>query len=238
MCEVISETLHYPLKGLYVDAVRKVNRIDVGRLIAVSIFTFFMTLNILLVSKAFRTLLPINMIKAVGLIYHLLVVCFYVLIILLYFLRGSATSTSRSFVTNAIALLTTFSPFALSLLSGPELSRPEIVLLADFIIVSGMILSIYSLGSLGRNFSIIPQARKLVQRGPYKLIRHPLYLGELVGLFGIVLAGLTILKMLAFFLIVGCQIYRAIREERLLSNVFMEYKEYCSKTARFIPGIF
>lgn len=218
--------------------VRNANRIDVGRLIAVSIFTFFMTLNIFVVYCDLRVLPPINIIKTLGLIHHLLVVCFYALIILLYFLRGSASSTSRSFVTNTIAVLTTFSPSALSLLSRPELSRPEIVLLADFMIVLGMILSIYSLASLGRNFSIIPQARKLVQSGPYKFIRHPIYLGELIGLLGVVLIGLTIPKITAFFLIVGCQIYRAVQEERLLSNVFLEYKEYCSKTARFIPGIF
>ena len=178
------------------------------------------------------------MINAVGLIYHLLVVCFYALIILLYFLRSTASSTSRSFVTNTIAVLTTFSPSALSLLSRLELSRPETVLLADFMIVLGMILSIYSLASLGRSFSIIPQARKLVKSGPYRLVRHPLYVGELIGLFGVVLVGISISKMAIFFLIVGCQIYRAIQEERLLSNVSLEYKEYCSKTARFIPGIF
>ena len=156
-----------------------INKIDIGRLIAVSIFTFFMTLNILLVHRDISILSPINMTKTLGLIHHLLVVCFYALIILFYFLRSTASSTSRSFVTNTIAVLTTFSPSALSLLSEAELSRPEIVFLADFMIVLGMILSIFSLASLGRSFSIIPQARKLVKSGPYRLVRHPIYVGEL-----------------------------------------------------------
>jgi len=214
------------------------SKIDIGRLIAVSIFAFFMTLNILVVHRDIAILSPISMTKALGLIYHLLVVCFYALIIFFYFLRSSASSTSRSFVTNTIAVLTTFSPSALSLLSRPELSRPEVVLLADLMIVSAMILSIYSLASLGRSFSIIPQTRKLVKGGPYRWVRHPLYVAELIGLLGFILVGVSILKMAAFFLIVGCQIYRAIQEERLLSNVFLEYREYCSRTARFIPGIF
>ncbi len=214
------------------------NKIDIGRLIAVSIFTFFMTLNILFVRRDIGILLPINMTKTLGLIYHLLVVCFYALIILLYFLRSSACSTSRSVLTNAIAVLTTFSPSALALLARPELSRPEIVLLSDSMIVLGMTLSIYSLASLGRNFSIIPQARKLVQGGPYRFVRHPLYLGEIIGLFGVVLVGVSISKMAIFFLIVGCQIYRAFQEEKLLVEAFPDYEKYCSKTARFIPGIF
>ena len=136
-----------------------------------------MTLNILIVYRDISILSPINMTKALGLIHHSLVVFFYVLIILLYFMRNSARSTSRSPFTNTIAVLTTFSPSALSLLSRTELNRPEIVFLADFMIVLGMVLSIYSLTSLGKNFSIIPQARKLVQSGPYRLVRHPLYLG-------------------------------------------------------------
>ncbi len=214
------------------------NKIDIGRLIAVSIFTFFMTLNVLIVHRDISILTPINMTKTLGLIHHLLVVCFYALIILFYFLRSSASSTSRSLLTNTIAVLTTFSPSALSLLSRPESSKPEIVIVADLLILLGMVLSIYSLASLGRSFSIIPQARKLVQSGPYKLMRHPLYFGELIGLFGVVLVGVSILRMAIFFLIVGCQIYRAFQEEKLLGKVFPDYQEYCSKTARFIPGIF
>ena len=219
-------------------AVRNPNKIDMGRLIAVSIFTFFIILNIFVVYKDIGTLFPVNMIKAAALIHHLLVVCFYALIILVYFLRSSASSTSRSFITNAIAVLTTFAPPALSFLSRSELTKPGVFLLADLIIVLGMILSIYSLSSLGRSFSIIPQARKLVQSGPYRLVRHPLYLGELIGLFGIVLAGLTIPKIAVFLLIVTCQVYRAFQEEKLLADVFPEYKEYCLRTARFIPGVF
>jgi Mg2+/Co2+ transporter CorB len=100
-----------------VHAVRNPNKIDMGRLIAVSIFTFFIILNIFVVYKDIGTLFPVNMIKATALIHHLLVVCFYALIILVYFLRSSASSTSRSFITNAIAVLTTFAPPALSYLS-------------------------------------------------------------------------------------------------------------------------
>jgi protein-S-isoprenylcysteine O-methyltransferase Ste14 len=218
--------------------VKNLNKIDIDRLIAVSVFTFFMMLNILVIYRDLRVLSPINMTKALGLVHHLLVVFFYGLIVLFYFLRSSASSTSGSFVVNTIAVLTTFAPSALSLLSRSKLSKPEIVFGADFIIVLGIVLAIYSLGSLGRSFSIVPQARKLVQSGPYRLVRHPLYLGELIGLSGVVLVGHTMQKIAIFFLIVACQIYRALQEEKLLTNIFPEYRGYCLKTARFIPGVF
>jgi protein-S-isoprenylcysteine O-methyltransferase Ste14 len=218
--------------------VKNLNKIDIGRLIALSIFTFFMMLNVLVVYRDLRVLSPINMTKAFELVHHLLIVFFYGLIVILYFLRSSASSSSKSFVANTIAVLTTFAPSALSLLSESKLSKPEIVFGADFIIVLGMVLAIYSLDSLGRSFSIVPQARKLIQNGPYQLVRHPLYVGELIGLSGVVFVGPTIPTITIFFLIVACQIYRALQEEKLLTNIFPEYRDYCLKTARFIPGVF
>jgi protein-S-isoprenylcysteine O-methyltransferase Ste14 len=106
------------------------------------------------------------------------------------------------------------------------------------IIILGMLLSIFALLALGRNVSIIPQARKLVRHGPYRLVRHPLYLGELTSVFGIVAAEVTLSKMMVFLLLIAAQIYRSLWEEKLLVSTFPEYKEYSSKKPRFIPGIF
>lgn len=218
--------------------VMNVRKIDVGRLIVIPISTFLVTLNILTVYKDLRVLFPVDTIKAFTVIYHLLIVCFYALIILLYFLRSQATSTSKSFMTNGIAIMATFIPFTFPFLGKPPSIKPEILVVVNLIIIFGIALSIYALGALGRSFSIIPQARRLVQRGPYRIVRHPIYLSELISVFGVVLAGLTILKVAMFLLFVAFQVYRAFQEEKLLDSVFPEYKQYCSKTARFIPAIF
>ena len=74
--------------------------------------------------------------------------------------------------------------------------------------------------------------------GPYRLMRHPLYLGEIVGALGLVLADVSIPKILVFLLLAVCQVYRSIPEERLLSASFTEYADYASRTARFLPGLF
>ena len=218
-------------------AIGNINKIDVGRLIITPIFAFLMIINILVVYQDLKALLPMSTIKATGLIHHLLMVCFYSLIIFLYFLRSQARSTSRSHVTNLIAIVATFIPFTLPFLGKPALNKVEILLVANVIIIIGIVLSIYALGSLGKSFSIIPQARKLIETGPYRVVRHPLYVGELIGVFGLVLASLTFLKIAIFLLLVVLQVYRAFQEEKLLANVFPEYREYSSKTSRFVPGI-
>ena len=218
--------------------IKNLTKIDIGRLLSIPVFTFFMTIRIYVVFCDIKLLLPLTTIKLLGLIHHLFIVFFYALIILLYFLRGSARLTNRSVVTNIIAVLATFTPFVFPFLGKRELISPIMVIIADIIMIFGMVLSIYSLSVLGRNFSIIPQGRHLVQRGPYKLVRHPLYLGELITVFGIALAGFTTSKLFVYLLLIACQVYRALQEEELLRKMFPEYDEYCSRTVRFIPGIF
>lgn len=100
------------------------------------------------------------------------------------------------------------------------------------------VIAVYALACLGRSISIIPQARRLVRTGPYRFIRHPLYAGELIGVFGVVLAGMSIAALPVYLLLVLMQAYRAKQEERLLGEVFPEYREYSQVTARFVPGIY
>lgn len=209
-----------------------------GRVIAVTIFTLLTWFNLVGFHKKMNFLFPLDTVKTLGLIHHLLIICFYVSVILLYFLRDSASITTGSFGAKIIAILTTCLPFTLPILNSSTLEDPGILFTANFIMILGMSFSIYALITLGRNFSIIPQVRRLVQSGPYKIIRHPLYASEIISTFGILMVRPSILTTAVFFLIILGQIYRAFQEEILLNSIFPEYENYRIKTARFIPYIF
>jgi len=156
--------------------------------------------------------------------------------------RDKASATTRSFPARLIALAATFLPFLIPVLGDPagagHFPRPAILAISNVIILSGMAFAMAALGTLGKSFSIIPQARKLVVRGPYRLVRHPIYIGEITSMLGLTLAGVSIPKILVFLLLVGCQVYRALQEEKLLTTAFPEYADYAAKTARFLPGLF
>jgi protein-S-isoprenylcysteine O-methyltransferase Ste14 len=58
-------------------------------------------------------------------------------------------------------------------------------LVSTALIIIGSGLSVYIVFWLGRSFSLMPEARRLVTAGPYGFIRHPLYVAEEISLIGI-----------------------------------------------------
>jgi protein-S-isoprenylcysteine O-methyltransferase Ste14 len=108
------------------------------------------------------------------------------------------------------------------------------------IMILGIILRQYSIAILGRYFSGTIGTQKgqmVVDKGPYKLVRHPSYTGIVLILTGL---GLTLqsweavlLILLVFGLTFGYRIY--IEEKVLISNLGDEYIEYMKRTKRIIP---
>jgi protein-S-isoprenylcysteine O-methyltransferase Ste14 len=85
----------------------------------------------------------------------------------------------------------------------------------------------------------IVENQKLVKDGPYKYIRHPLYLGEILRNFGIVSifsSGYGIL-----FIMVGTilLLFRINMEEKMLVEAFgSDYEDYKRTTEKLIPYIY
>ncbi len=212
-------------------------KMDRGRLAVLPIFTLMLLASLAGVYDDARALQPVSAIKVVALINRMLHACFYALLIFLYFVRSAARSTTDSFAAKSVAVAATFLPFAIPLLGGRS-DNAVVLFLASLVTISGIALALSSLSALGRSFSIIPQARSLVRTGPYKLVRHPIYLGEMISILGIVLARPSAAAAAIYCVLAALLVYRAAEEERLLAGVFPEYETYLSGRARFIPGIF
>lgn len=106
------------------------------------------------------------------------------------------------------------------------------------LLIAGTILATYSGLALARSISIMPEARRLVTRGPYLFIRHPLYLGEMTATAGLAIQYLMPWAVLMVGLHCFFQFQRMKAEERVLSEAFPEYKDYMAQTARLLPGIY
>lgn len=97
--------------------------------------------------------------------------------------------------------------------------------------------TLWSLGSLGRSFAVFPGTRALVTRGPYRLVRHPAYLGEMlmVGACGVAGFGAWgILWCVATGLTLAPRI---LAEERML-RALPEHQAFREATRwRLVPGL-
>ena len=113
---------------------------------------------------------------------------------------------------------------------------PEIRLLSAILILVGTILSAYCIRQLGRSFSIMATARKLVTEGPYKIVRHPLYGAEVITIFGLVLNHWTVPAAALGIIWIALQIRRAQNEERILRASFPEYNDYARRVPMLLPG--
>ncbi len=96
--------------------------------------------------------------------------------------------------------------------------------------------------ALGRFFTVsvtVAPDHALVQRGPYRWLRHPAYTGSILTLVGLPLAlGTWVGAAAALALSVAGFLYRArIEEQALLDALGDEYRQYMRHTGRFFPGL-
>src|SRR5258706_4515726 len=167
----------------------------------------------------------------------LLVCAFYALIVWCYLRRGPAVSTSGSRSASAVAVLATLTPLVCPLLGGGgQVLAAQLA--ADVLLVAGRSWSVWSLRFLGRNLSVIAQARGVADRGPYRLVRHPLYTGEIISSLGLAVAAGTARAYAVWLALIAMQVYRAVREEQVLVEALPEYRDYRTRTAALLPGVF
>jgi protein-S-isoprenylcysteine O-methyltransferase Ste14 len=149
--------------------------------------------------------------------------------------KGSGRLLSVSVVVSFIAA------YSLAL-SGIALLPSWVFYLGIVIIIIGILLRQWSIAVLGRFFSGevgIQEGQKVVDRGPYRLVRHPSYTGVLLILVGVGLAfqswAAVLVTLLMFSLAYG---YRMHAEEKVLTlELGEEYVEYSKRTKKLIPYI-
>jgi protein-S-isoprenylcysteine O-methyltransferase Ste14 len=106
---------------------------------------------------------------------------------------------------------------------------------------AAVVIGVWSFILMGRSISIFPAPLRdadLVRRGPFRLVRHPIYLAVIIGSIGLALAALNPFALVIALVFVPFFMAKTGHEEDLLIEQFPEYREYRSTVPyRLIPWV-
>jgi protein-S-isoprenylcysteine O-methyltransferase Ste14 len=192
--------------------------------------------------------------------YYTVALVFDMLVFYSLLVRRGARSRPKGFWENIFPLLTVFVPVTgftlmffpavrdwlpgyppalLQALNAALPGFPFYMNLAGLLIgLFGAAFSIWAIVHLRASFGLRTAVRELVTSGPYRRIRHPLYFGEIIHIFGIAILAATPVALILFVVAVALQAVRAKIEERKFLATVPEYAAFRAKTGFLWPKLF
>lgn len=192
-------------------------------------------------------------------LYFVTATAFDALVFYSFIVRGAAKSRPEGAMENVFPLITVFVPvIGFTLLLLPEVRQyvpgfsletravlRELTPFYGFYInmlglglgLFGAAFSIWAISHLKRSFGLRAAVRTLVTTGPYRRIRHPLYVGEIIHIFGIAILSGTPVGLYLFVGAVVLQVIRAKIEERKFLRTLPEYAEFKRQTGFLWPKL-
>lgn len=115
-------------------------------------------------------------------------------------------------------------------------------IIADIVTLMGLIIILWARTVLGGNWStstVLKENHELIQSGPYRYVRHPIYSGLLLMVLGAAIFYGRAIVFVALAISFIASLLRAREEEKLLTRHFPEeYPNYKARVKAFIPFLF
>jgi protein-S-isoprenylcysteine O-methyltransferase Ste14 len=165
---------------------------------------------------------------------------------LVWLTRPAAASAAKGFWQTVYPLLLVLLPFGLVTLPYtynrwmPEKATAHLggLYAINLVLILSGLLNLVGLYALRKSFAIMAEARVLVRSGPYRWVRHPMYLAHFIIFLCVMLLRFQPLALGLYMVFVAGQVLRARIEERKLLETFPQYAEYRSRTGMFLPKLF
>ena len=107
---------------------------------------------------------------------------------------------------------------------------------------TALFIGLFSIFSMGvRNLSIFPRVKKnaqFVAKGPYKVIRHPMYTALIFSAIAVLTTNIFWDTILVGLLLLVVLLFKLKVEEKELEKVFPEYKSYKNNTYYLLPYLY
>lgn len=217
---------------------RKLTPFILGRALPLGVFGFLTAIQgelaVAAVQHAWRG--QLGRADSMYLLNRILTLAFFAFLLGIYAVRSRAIARDHNPIAVVVAMIGSFVLYGLYLVPNqPRSTNVWVLGFSDILLASGMVWALYSLTYLRNRFSIVPEARGLVTSGPYELVRHPIYFGEITAGLGLVLPTLLTWHAVVFAIFLAAQVARTYFEERVLRASYPQYEAYSLRTRRLIP---
>ena len=132
-----------------------------------------------------------------------------------------------------------FISLGLIAVTGPIFPSNEYLLVIELL---GLGLGIWAVFTMRiGNFNIVPDPlsrSELVTAGPYRFIRHPMYLALLLTTLPLVINDFDLFRMVIWLVLLIDILLKLNYEENLLETKLVGYDQYMHKSARLIPFLY
>jgi protein-S-isoprenylcysteine O-methyltransferase Ste14 len=155
-------------------------------------------------------------------------------VVVAYLIRRPALTVSRRLGDWLLAFGGTFG----GVLFRPVGAHPQWGIDAGLAVqLIGLTICVASFLALGRSFGFVAADRGLVRRGPYSVVRHPIYASYLLLQAGYLLQSISLRNALVMLFASSCNVGRAVVEERTLATS-QQYDAYRGHVRRrLLPGL-
>ena len=142
---------------------------------------------------------------------------------------------AKSAILVAIQLLC----LAFFFLTGPLIAWPWYLFVLQLVAV---VFGVWALLAMRfETFSILPEPRlsgEIITRGPYKLIRHPMYTSLIIMCLALLIAKFDWFRLGVLVLFCANQIVKLLHEEKMLKVRYDNYGSYMKQSWRLLPWVF
>lgn len=154
----------------------------------------------------------------------------FTVLIIAYLFRTTPVSRSRGATEIVVPLIGSGLPFILLLAPPSPLVTGNSWLLYGLLwgMAAATLLTVWGMWTLRRAFSITVEARALVTSGPYRLLRHPIYCGEMLAATAVAAIRMSSANLAVLLLFIAVQLYRTRLEEQKLAAVFPDYRQFAA----------
>ena len=208
---------------------------QIGRFVLSAVFFVFALAALGRLALLFDDPMPGDEQWALDVVTRLTSYIFMMLVVATTVMRLPARRTAEGIEPRLSAIIGSFAILTLVVLPTGDLGVTA-KFIGTALVLTGTALSVYCLAWLGRSFSVMAHARRLVTRGPYAVVRHPLYGAEMVTLAGLGISNYSPAALAVIALTVAFQFRRMYNEECVLRAEFPEYGAYAGSVPLIIPG--